>query len=58
MSKKTLVTVFMTIGLTIGGFIPWVFGDHSMLDGWSILGGLVGGIIGIWVGVKVGKQLG
>lgn len=57
MSSKTIIMFAAGVGMTIGGFIPWVFGDHSMLDEWGILGGLVGGIIGIWVGVKVSKQL-
>ena len=57
MSSKTIITIVMTVGMTIGGFIPWVFGDHSALDGWSILGGLIGGIVGIWAGVKLSQQL-
>lgn len=43
--------------MTLGGFVPWVFGDHEMIDGWSILGGMVGGFVGIWLGVKLSKQL-
>ncbi|MEO8911402.1 MAG: hypothetical protein ABI303_00310 [Candidatus Saccharimonas sp.] len=47
----------MTVGMTLGAFIPWIFGDHSLLDAWSIWGGLVGGFFGIWAGVKVAKQM-
>ncbi len=57
MSTKTIVSVAMTAGMTVGGLAPWVFGDHALLDGWGILGGLIGGIVGIWAGVKVSKQL-
>ena len=55
--NKTVLTVCMTIGTTIGSFIPVWFGDSSFFDGWSILGGLIGGIAGIWLGVKISKQI-
>ena len=57
MSSKTIVSIGMAIGMIVGGFIPWLFGDHSMIDGWSILGGFIGGIAGIWAGVKVNQRL-
>lgn len=57
MSKKTLIMIFMSIGMTAGAFVPLLWGG-SALGGWSILLGLVGGIVGIWAGVKVGNQLG
>lgn len=57
MSSKGIITTGMIIGMTAGAFIPWLFGDHSLLDAWSILGGLVGGFFGIWAGIKVAKQL-
>ena len=57
MSKKTVIMIFMSIGMTVGAFVPLLWGG-SALGGWSILLGLVGGIVGIWAGVKVGNQLG
>ncbi|MEO8691626.1 MAG: hypothetical protein ABI397_02465 [Candidatus Saccharimonas sp.] len=57
MSTKSIVMIGMTVGMTLGAFIPWIFGDHSLLDAWSIWGGLVGGFFGIWAGVKVAKQM-
>ena len=57
MSTKTIVSICMAVGMTIGGLLPWVFGDHSLLDGWGILGGLVGGFVGIWVGATLGRKL-
>ena len=47
----------MTAGTVIGGFVPVWFGDSSLLDGWSILSGLIGGILGVWLGVKLSKAL-
>jgi uncharacterized membrane protein YfcA len=57
MSQKTIVMIMMSVGMTIGGLVPWLFGDHDVSSGWPILGGLVGGIIGIWAGAKLAKKL-
>ena len=40
----------------IGSYIPVLLGDHDLLGGWSILGGVIGGLFGIWVGVKLSKR--
>lgn len=47
-----------TLGGIVGGYAPVLFGDSSLLDGWSILGGLIGGLLGIWLGVKLAKRYG
>lgn len=57
MNTKAIVSIGSMVGLTIGGLIPMLFGDQSLLDGWTILGGLIGGLIGIWLGIKVARQL-
>ena len=49
--------IMMSVGMTIGGLVPWLFGDHDVSSGWPILGGLIGGIIGIWAGAKLAKKL-
>lgn len=54
---KTWVMIGMGVGSTVGALVPMLFGDASLLDGWSILGTLVGGILGIWAGYKIGKAL-
>jgi uncharacterized membrane protein len=54
--NKTLLLTMATIGGAVGGYIPVLFGDNSMLDGWSILCGLVGGLLGIWLGVVLSKR--
>ena len=47
-----------TVGGAAGSYVPVWFGDSSMLDGWSILGGLIGGLLGIWLGVVLSKRFG
>ena len=55
--NKMTISICMTAGTIIGGFIPTWFGDTNLFDAWSIIGGLIGGIAGIWLGVKLGKML-
>lgn len=55
--NKTVIMILMGVGMTVGGFVPWLLGDHDLMSGWAILGGLVGGVIGIWAGAKVSKRL-
>lgn len=57
MSKKSIL-LFATVFGILGGYVPFLFGDTNMMDGWSILGGFVGGIVGIWVGVLAIKRWG
>ena len=56
--NKSVILFFASVGGLVGGYIPYVFGDHDLLDIWSILGGLVGGIVGIWLGVIISKRIG
>ena len=56
--NKGLLTLMATIGGTAGAYVPVLFGDNALLDGWGILGGVVGGLAGIWVGVKLSKRYG
>lgn len=55
MNKRTIL-VFATLVGIIGGYVPFLFGDTNMLDGWGVLGGFVGGIVGIWLGAVVSKR--
>lgn len=55
MNKKTIVFM-MVLCSGIGSYIPVLLGDSSLLDGWSILGGVVGGFIGIWLGASISKR--
>lgn len=56
--NKRIILISATVFGLIGGYLPVVFGDTELLDGWSILGGFVGGIIGIWLGVVLSKRIG
>jgi hypothetical protein len=56
MINKRLIMFMSALGATIGGTLPMLFGDYSLLDGWGVLGAFIGGIIGIIVGVKIGKR--
>ena len=54
---KGIITIFATIGGIAGAYVPVLFGDTSLLDGWSILGATVGGLIGVWVGFLVARRI-
>jgi hypothetical protein len=56
--NKKVILFFATVGGILGGYLPVLFGDTELLDGWSILGGMVGGLLGIWLGVIISKRLG
>lgn len=56
--NKKVILFFATVGGILGGYLPMLFGDTELLDGWSILGGMVGGLLGIWLGVVISKRLG
>jgi hypothetical protein len=54
MASKKMIWIGMTVGSTLGGFIPalWHAGMFSM---WGIVMSTVGGIAGIWAGYRVGR---
>ncbi len=52
MADKKMVMLGMTIGSTIGGFVPTLLGA-GIFSLWSIVGTLIGGILGIWVGFRL-----
>lgn len=56
MSKKSIIMTTTVIGMSVGSFVPMLWGG-SLLGGWSVLFSMVGGFLGIWVGVKVAKAL-
>lgn len=55
MNKKT-VMLGATIGMTIGGCVPMLWGDDNFIDAPSLLLGMVGGFAGIWLTVWLGKR--
>jgi uncharacterized membrane protein YfcA len=56
--NRRIILLFVTVFSVVGGYLPMLFGDAQLFDGWSILGGTVGGIFGIWLGVYVSKRWG
>ena len=56
--NKGFVTLMAGLFGTVGSYIPVLLGDHELLSGWSILGGVIGGLFGIWVAVKLSKRFG
>lgn len=54
--NKSLITFMAGLSGVVGSYIPVLLGDNSLLDGWSVLGGVIGGLIGIWVGVKLAQR--
>jgi hypothetical protein len=55
MSQKTAVMFGLTIGSTIGSFIPVLFGG-SELSYWSVLTGALGGIAGIYIAFMLSRD--
>ena len=56
--NKRVILFFATLGGLVGGYLPMLFGDTELLDGWTVLGGFVGGLLGIWLGAYVSKRWG
>jgi len=56
MSPKILVMLGMTLGSSIGGYIPAMWGG-DIFSFSSLFGSLVGGIIGALLGFKISSYL-
>ncbi|HEU0266520.1 MAG TPA: hypothetical protein VFQ70_02745 [Candidatus Saccharimonadaceae bacterium] len=54
--NKKVVMFFTFVGLTIGSFVPMLWGNDNMFGGMSILFSTIGGIVGIWLGVQINKR--
>jgi hypothetical protein len=52
MSPKTVIWIGVTVGTTVGAYIPALWGG-SLLGFSSILLSTAGGIAGIWLGYKI-----
>jgi len=49
---RSSIWIGILIGSTIGGMIPWLWGDGMFSNSSVILSG-VGAIVGLWVGFKI-----
>jgi hypothetical protein len=56
MSTKTIIWICLTIGSTVGSYVPILWGN-SFLSYSSLLLGGVGGIVGVLVGLKIGNRM-
>lgn len=56
--NKKFILFCATVGMIAGSYAPSLLGDHTLLGGWSILGGFIGGIAGIWLGAILSKRWG
>jgi hypothetical protein len=56
--NKRVILFFATVFSIAAAYVPVLLGDKELIDGWTILLGLVGGIFGVWVGVVVSKRWG
>lgn len=56
MNRKSIIYLSTLVGLTVGSFVPMLWGG-SLLGGMSVLFSTIGGIVGIWIGVVVSKRL-
>jgi hypothetical protein len=56
--NKHMVMAAAMIGMTLGAFVPMLWGDKEMLGLASIGCGVVGGFLGIWLAVFLAKRFG
>lgn len=56
--NKRVIMLFATIFGFVGAYIPSLFGDTSLLDGWQLLTSFIGGLFGIWLGIYISKRWG
>lgn len=52
MSDRIVIWVFISIGGTVGAFVPALFGA-GWLSLWSIVTSTIGSLAGIWVGYRL-----
>ncbi len=54
--SKTMMYLSISIFGGIGGYLPSLLGDNSLLSGWAILGSTIGGLLGIYVAYKLSNM--
>ena len=55
---KTMIWIGLAVGSTIGGALPYTWGNYNFLSFSSVILTAVGGFIGVWAGYKLGKLMG
>ena len=56
MSTKALVYIGMTVGSLIGGYLPVLWGNTSILSFTSVLTSGIGAVLGVWIGYTIGTR--
>lgn len=54
MSKKSLITLGLIVGSTVGGYLPVFFGA-GIFSYISIITSGIGAVLGVWIGYKLGE---
>jgi hypothetical protein len=55
MSTKPIILLLMSIGGTIGSYIPTLWGNTSFLSFSGLFFGAIGSIIGIYIGFRISE---
>jgi hypothetical protein len=53
-SPKSLITIGLIVGSTLGGVVPMLWGDGGLSMSSVFLGG-IGGLLGIWGGYRLSR---
>jgi hypothetical protein len=56
--NKHAVMAFAMIGMTLGAFLPMLWGDNETLGIASIACSMAGGFLGVWMAIIVGRRIG
>lgn len=54
--SKRVVMGGAVVGMTVGGFVPFLWGDDNFFDLPSLLLTMVGGFFGIWAAYQISKR--
>jgi hypothetical protein len=50
---KKILWLCVSVGGVVGSFVPYLWGDTSLLSVSGVIFSAVGGFLGIWVGFKL-----
>lgn len=54
--NKTIMYLSISIFGGLGGYLPSLLGDNSLLSGWAIVGSTLGGFFGIYIAYKLSNM--
>lgn len=56
MSTKPIIWIMMSVGGTIGGYIPTLWGADSMFSFSGLIFSAIGSIVGIYIGFRISED--